>query len=85
MATGAGETHMAALHLIGTGDVREAMAMYERAGALREAVMVGAAHLLPGDSSLCSLRCRWAAQLAAARQQQAAATQFLAGTDISRT
>jgi hypothetical protein len=70
---------MAALHMIAAGDVRAAMSAYERAGALREAVALGAARLLPEDATLTSLRTRWAAQLAAGGQFETAAAQHLAG------
>lgn len=74
---------MAALHWLAVGDVDEAMATYQRAGALREAVTLGTARLLPNDPPLVSLRRLWAAQLLSQKQYSAAAAQYIAGARFS--
>ena len=48
----AGEVHLAALHLLSTGDVHGAMQTYARAHLLGEAVALGSARLLPQDPFL---------------------------------
>ena len=47
-----GEPHLAALHHVSLDDVAAAVAVYRRAGLLREALALGAARLLPDDPTL---------------------------------
>eukprot|EP00891_Asterochloris_glomerata_P002101 jgi/Astpho2/2101/Aster-x1042 len=74
-----GEVHLAALHLLSTGDVHGAMQTYARAHLLGEAVALGSARLLPQDPFLQDLH-----RLQAAEQEQGsrfaeAAGSYLAG------
>ncbi len=53
---GAGEAHLAALHLLAAADVLGALGVYRRAGLLHEAALLAAARLPPDHPELRDLR-----------------------------
>jgi len=71
------EPHLAAAYRLAARDVRGAVAGYERAGLLRDALALAGARLLPEDPGLLRLRRAAAAAAAAEGQLEAAAAGLL--------
>eukprot|EP00887_Chlorella_sp_A99_P005222 scaffold1.g5222.t1 len=72
------EPHLAALHLLALGEAEAAARAYQRAGLLREAVLLASVQLLPRESLLLELRRAHAGQLAGRTQHEQAAAQHAA-------
>lgn len=74
---------MAALHLLATQDVSGALEVYQRAGLLREAALLGSLRFSPKEPRRDSLFAAWAQQLEATGLYEAAALASLKGTDVN--